>query len=61
MTFLKQLFKQLALWWAKRRVKKLADKLDSSFIVDIDDLPDVPLDAPLRGDDDETDAFMKGF
>lgn len=60
MNWLNELWLKVVMWWAKRRIKKWADKLDANFKLNLEDLPDEPRELPLR-DEDETDSFMRGF
>lgn len=57
---LKDLWARIVLWWQKRNVKKRAAKLDSTFKLDLADLP-VADPAPPLSHEDEQDAFNKGF
>lgn len=58
--FLERWFQSILLWLAKRKVKKIASKLDATFKLDLNDLP-VTEPAPPLTDDDDKDAFFSGF
>lgn len=60
MSWLNRIWTQLDYWWTARRVKKIANKLDSPIFLDLRSLPEAPID-PFLADGDETEAFEKGF